>query len=67
MQKPTQWFLRNAQQVILARASTLPVIARTGSSSKTGQVSQVKISGEGVFIVGKSKVGGPDRVGGTPE
>lgn len=66
MKKQVQWFERHSQQVIMARAATLPVIARTGPSSKTGRVSPSQNAGEGVFIVGESEVGGPDRVGGAP-
>lgn len=50
----------------MARASTIPVIARTGPNSKAARVGPIKKEGQGVFIVGKSLVGGPDRVGGTP-
>lgn len=64
--KPSQWFAKNTQQAVMSRASILPVIARTGPTSKSGRESETKKTGSNTFIVGESEVGGEDRVGGTP-
>jgi len=50
----------------MARTSILPVLARTGPSSKNGTIKKNKKSGNGIFIVGESEVGGEHVVGGTP-
>ena len=62
MNKGMQWFTRNTQQVIMARVATFPVVARTGPSSKSGRESIVVQPDENTFIVGKSTVGGKDRI-----
>lgn len=49
----------------MSRASTLPIIARTGPTAKSGSESSSKEDGANVFIVGESEVGGEDRVGGA--
>ena len=46
----------------MSRAATLPVIARTGPTSKSGVEGVTRKEGEGVFIVGKSTVGGGDCI-----
>jgi len=66
MGKASNWFVRNTQQAVMARTSILPVLARTGPSSKNGTIKKNKKSGNGIFIVGESEVGGEHVVGGTP-
>ena len=64
MGRMTNWFVRNTQQAVMAKTATLPVIARSGPSSKNGVVKKDK-KASGVFIVGESEVGGAHVVGGT--
>ena len=66
LKKSVQWFTKNTQQSVMARVSVLPVIARTGPSAKSRTESASKPTGANTFIVGVSKVGGDDRVKGTP-
>jgi len=65
MKKSSQWFERNTQQAVMSRVAILPVISRTGPGAKSVLESDSKMAGQGVFIVGKSLVGGDDRVRGT--
>jgi hypothetical protein len=66
MKKSLQWFTRNSQQVVMAKVSSIPTIARTGPSNRNSSVDVVtKKPGENIFIVGESEVGGEDRVGGN--
>jgi len=62
MKSSAQWFANKTQQTVMMRASVLPVMARTGPNTKSGAVAPTKKTGEGVFKVGVSVVGGPDRV-----
>ena len=64
MRKSTGWFAKNTQQAVMSRASTLPVLARTGPNSKSGGVA--KTGKDSAFIVGESEVGGDHLVGETP-
>lgn len=66
MRKSLQWFEKNTQQVVMARVSTLPVLARVGTTNKSGNKSTTQYKDQEVFIVGESEVGGSHRVGGTP-
>ena len=66
MGKASNWFVRNTQQAVMARTAILPVLARTGPSSKHGTVNKNKKPEDGIFIVGESEVGGEHVVGGTP-
>lgn len=62
--KASTWFARNTQQAVMSRAGVLPVMIRSGTTTKSAQEKPIKVSGEKVFVVGKSLVGGKDRVGG---
>ena len=62
MRKQLTWFSKHTQQAVMSRASTLPVIARTGPTAKSGTEAVTRKEGEGVFIVGKSTVGGGDCI-----
>ena len=66
MGKASNWFVRNTQQAVMARTAILPVLARSGPSSKNGTVKKDKKKTDGIFIVGVSQVGGGHVVGGTP-
>lgn len=65
MKKANQWFARNTQQTVMSKASIIPVLIRTGTTTKSTVEQTTKQPGQNVFIVGKSLVGGKDRVGGT--
>lgn len=65
MRKPTQWFVKNTQQAVMSKVSVMPVIARTGPSARSGRQTTTVKTGEKVFVVGESEVGGEDRVGGS--
>ena len=66
MKKSLQWFEKNTQQVVMSKVSTLPVLARVGTTNKSGNESTTRYKDQAVFIVGESEVGGHHRVGGTP-
>ena len=65
MSKRSNFLARNTQQAVMSKAATIPIIARSGPSSKSA-VKQVNEDGDSAFIVGESEVGGEHRVGGTP-
>lgn len=65
MRKSMQWFNRNTQQAVMSKASVLPVLIRTGTTTKSGIEQSTKKPGQNVFIVGESLVGSKDCVGGT--
>ena len=65
MKKASQWFNRNTQQAVMSKASIIPVLIRTGTTTKSSIEQATKKPGQNVFIVGKSVVGGKDCVGGT--
>jgi hypothetical protein len=65
MKKSMQWFNRNTQQAVMSKASLIPVLIRTGTTTKSGIEQSTKKLGQNVFIVGESLVGSKDCVGGV--
>ncbi len=63
-----KWFSKHTQQAVMSRVAVLHSIAKTGPSSQTiAEPAKTINSGKyDVFIMGESRVGGQDRVGGTP-
>ena len=62
--KASVWFAKQTQQSVMSRAGVIPVIVRSGNSQKSAKERPSIKKGSNLFIVGKSKVGGCDRVGG---
>lgn len=58
------WFTKNSQQGVFTRMSTLPTINRSGAVQIIGENKPIIPPEEKYFVVGKSKVGGKEVVGG---
>lgn len=65
MNKAGKWIDRHTQQSVVMKVGVLPIVAKTGASTKNGKQGTVSVKGENVFIVGESEVGGSDIVGGN--